>query len=143
MSVQINQYLILGTKLAFRKDNRLEGSELDIDQEAFADMVMKYQDSAYKGIEHHNGLCILDDGMNGQFTLVGRVLKKSSEGEMLSGPFGFNIGSASASSGKNSKDESAEDNEYSYLVPIVTELIQAQFKIAKPDVKLWFVTYVR
>lgn len=126
MSVQLNQYLILGVKLAFRKDGTLEGSTLDLDGEAWADLIYQYLDSAFEGIEHHNGLCVIDDGMEGKYTMVGRVIKKSSEGNMLSGPFSLDT-----------------QNEHADLIPLVKELIQAQFKIENPDVKMWFVTHAR
>jgi len=37
----------------------------------------KCHDSAFDGIHHHNDLCILSDGYNGEYVYVGYVLQKS------------------------------------------------------------------
>lgn len=66
MSVQSNTYVMAGVKLPFDHFS-------DEQREAMDD----YRDSAYHGIQHHNGLCVVDDGMCGEYTFIGRVLAKS------------------------------------------------------------------
>lgn len=69
MSVNFNQYLLVGVVLPFTYFP-------DDDAEA-------YFDSPYRGIAHHQGLCILSDGMGGKYTVIGRVLQKSPVNEPL------------------------------------------------------------
>lgn len=75
MSVQVNHYVVWGVCIhpGARKVT-LESLE-------------PYIDSPFKGIEHHNGLCVLYDGMCGKYLVVGRVLKKSEEGMGFDKPF--------------------------------------------------------
>ena len=68
MSVQVNTYLVIGVKLPY--DDKWTGED---NYEKFED----YHDSAYEGIHHHNGLCMLSDGMSGEYVIIGKVLQKS------------------------------------------------------------------
>ncbi len=65
MSVQRNIYLLRGTVQPYglHKDRH--------------DVLEQYMDSAFKGIHHHDGLCVLFDGMHGKYVAFGRVLAKS------------------------------------------------------------------
>jgi hypothetical protein len=74
MSVQANTYAMIGAILPFA-DN--------------FDLVKRlepYMDSGFKGIHHHNGLCVLFDGMNGDYIAVGRVVAKSANNEGFVAP---------------------------------------------------------
>lgn len=67
MSVQSNQYLILGAKLDYDKyksDDWLEKFE-------------PYQDSAFDLETNPKGLHCLFDGMNGQYVIIGHCLVKT------------------------------------------------------------------
>lgn len=71
MSVQVNTYVMVGAMLPFDackdRDEELE----------------PYEDSAFEGIKHHDGLCIVADGMNGKYVAVGRVIAKSDDSQGL------------------------------------------------------------
>lgn len=45
-----------------------------------------FEDSAFEGIKHHEGLCVLFDGMNGEYVAIGKVLAKSRDGDGLCAP---------------------------------------------------------
>lgn len=65
MSVQRNIYFLRGTVQPYAMHkNRYEAFE-------------PYLDSAFAGIHHHDGLCVLFDGMNGKYVAFGRVLAKT------------------------------------------------------------------
>jgi len=64
MSVQVNTYIMWGALFPFKEF---------ADREDFE----PYYDSAFKGIHHHNGLCVLADGMDGEYTAIGHVLHKT------------------------------------------------------------------
>lgn len=73
MSVQSNQYLIYGARLVFDRYG-------DGDYERFK----KYCDSPFETNDlNPNGLHCLFDGMNGEYVIIGRCLKKSAEGESI------------------------------------------------------------
>lgn len=71
MSVQVNTYLVLGVVLPFQKDER----------DAFA----PYYDSAFEDIKNHEGICVLSDGMDGKYTIIGRVLAKTQNWKPFNG----------------------------------------------------------
>ena len=73
MSVQCNTYVMLGTVLPYES--------LKDDYEKFE----PYTDSAFKGIHHYNGLCIMFDGMDGEYVAIGEVLSKSENWRGLEG----------------------------------------------------------
>jgi len=65
MSVQCNTYVINGALLPYEEfKDRYDDLE-------------PYMDSAFKGIHHHKGLCVIFDGMNGKYVAIGRVLAKT------------------------------------------------------------------
>lgn len=66
MSVQSNTYVLVGVKLPFEHFNEDQ-------RESHED----YTDSSRKGIHHHNGLCVIGDGMSGEYYFIGRVIAKS------------------------------------------------------------------
>lgn len=73
MSVQQNDYVVIGKKFGYDEFYKLVGH----DANDFSDTEELYSDSAYKGIQHHNDLCIISDGMSGEYVVVGHVLQKS------------------------------------------------------------------
>ena len=73
MSVQLNTYIMWGVLLPFDEFSEREDFE-------------PYHDSAFKGIHHHDGLCILSDGMNGKYMAIGHVLDKTSNFEGFDKP---------------------------------------------------------
>lgn len=66
MSTSSNTYVMFGVKLPY-----------DAFTEEQHESMWLYTDSAYQGIKHHNGLCVVADGMNGEYIFIGRVLAKS------------------------------------------------------------------
>lgn len=69
----MNTYVMWGVLLPFKEFADREDFEA-------------YTDSAFKGIHHHNGLCILDDGMNGKYMAIGHVLEKTPNHEGFNEP---------------------------------------------------------
>ena len=70
MSTQINQYIIYGIKLNYE----------DYKGDVWYDKFEPYMDSPFKGIKHHNGLCVLFDGMDGDYIVIGHVVYKTDDG---------------------------------------------------------------
>ena len=68
MSVQSNTYIMAGVKLPFNHFTEDQRLELD-----------RYEDSAFSGIHHHNGLCMIGDGMDSKYVFIGRVLTKTDD----------------------------------------------------------------
>jgi len=104
---------MFGVKLPFEKG------------ESSCDKYEPYLDSPFDGIRHHNGLCVIDDGMNGEYTFIGRVLAKTKDGKHLDGPFDC------------STEMSVTDKD------MLSALIETQFGIENPEIKLWFFTHYR
>jgi len=134
MSTQINQYLIVGQKLDFGEFHDKLNNNDPLDPDAWLDDILdKYSDNAFKGIHHYNGLCVLYDGMNGEFVFIGRVIEKSGNHEMLNKILRLDGGS--------------RDNLIEQTKAIVGELLSCQFKdVIDPeeiDVGVWFVTFIR
>ena len=82
MSTQVNQYLIYGISVPKKwpqewiKKNK--GKDWYDEFESFMD------DSAYKkGVKHKDGVFCLYDGMSGDYIIIGRVLQKSIDGELI------------------------------------------------------------
>lgn len=77
MSVQINQYLMYGVQL--------DAEKLDDD---FYDKYESFMDdSAYKStVNEKDGIFCLYDGMSGNYAIVGKVLQKSSDENLIDGP---------------------------------------------------------
>ena len=76
MSVQVNTYVMCGAVLPY---DVLYGDEWD-------GKLDPYLDSARGPIHHHNRLCVLVDGMNGEYVAIGRVLAKTEEGQPFTAP---------------------------------------------------------
>lgn len=78
MSVQVNHYVAHGIMLPYKEAHKTMltygGFE---DEDDVYDFYEPYTDSAFEGIKHHNGLCVLSDGMNGKYFFVGRILAKT------------------------------------------------------------------
>jgi len=106
MSVQVNTYLVIGVTLPY--DDKWKGDNY----EKFDD----YHDSAFGGIHHHNGLCMLSDGMCGNYVVIGKVLKKTDNHR------GFDCDPIDVSE----IDSDGSDRAY------VGSLLKAQFDIDKP-----------
>ena len=67
MSTQVNTYVMIGALFpydVFKGDDAYERLE-------------PYKDNAFEGIQHHDGLCVLYDGMTGEYVAIGRVLEKT------------------------------------------------------------------
>lgn len=74
MSVQANTYLMCGVVRRYDEwKDKYKALE-------------PYMDSAFTGIEHHNRLCVLYDGMNGKYVAIGRVLAKTGNGDGFDEP---------------------------------------------------------
>lgn len=118
MSVQSNTYVLVGVMLPY--DHFTE--------EQHEELLPPYRDSAYKGIEHHNGLCVITDGMSGKYVAIGRVLAKSDD---QNGNYGFNepvdLDNASSPELRNE----------------VEELIYEHFGFEDPSVRDWVFTHYR
>jgi hypothetical protein len=73
MGVQQNHYLLIGAKFGHKQFYSLME-----DPEYFRrEVENKYIDNAFKGISHHNDLCIISDGMDGEYVYIGHVMQKS------------------------------------------------------------------
>lgn len=112
MSVQVNTYIAFGVLLPF-----------DTLSEDDYDKYEPYMDSAFKGIHHHNGLCVIRDGMNGKYVIIGRVLAKSKVYENFDSPMTPNVTPTE--------------------IELVGSLITSQFGIENPEVKLWIFSHYR
>ena len=88
MSVQCNHYFMVGCKFDYRDFfNRLKKSKpewFDEDDEIVMSFYDTYLDSAFSGISHHNGICVLLDGMGEEYVYVGNVYQKSYDFGILS-----------------------------------------------------------
>ncbi|HID9808664.1 TPA: hypothetical protein ACXI3M_006725 [Pseudomonas aeruginosa] len=113
MSVQSNTYVLVGVKLPFEHFNEDQRESHEA-----------YTDRSRKGIHHHNGLCVIDDGMNGEYCFIGRVLAKSidADGE------GLPITECTVPAGLRAE---------------VSDLLVEHFELSEPDVRLWAFTHYR
>ena len=76
MGTTANQYLMVGVKLPYRSCKL--GDE---------DKFEPFYDETYKeAINHHDGLCVISDGMDGKYTFIGRVLEKAINDYWINGP---------------------------------------------------------
>jgi len=76
MSIHRNYYILIGVRYEYIEFNdKFKGVDYGV-----------YCDSAFEGIEHYKGLCVLYDGMNGEYVMVGRVLYKTKNMEDIYGP---------------------------------------------------------
>lgn len=76
MSVNTNQYIILGVKIPYLIDR--EGS--------LYDKVREYDDNGYKPVHRKDGLTAILDGMNGNYIFIGKVIVRSDVNESIDGP---------------------------------------------------------
>lgn len=120
MSVQSNTYVLVGAVLPF--------DEFDTIHDDPYEALEPYMDSAFKGIHHHNGLCVLYDGMGGRYIAVGRVLAKSDD---QNGNYGFN-------SPVNLTEESSAE-----LRDEVSDLIVKHLGVQAPLSREWVLTHYR
>lgn len=113
MSIQSNTYVLVGVKLDYDHFTEEQFDELD-----------DYRDSAYDGACHHNGLSLIEDGMNGEYCFIGRVLAKSidADGE------GLPITECTVPAGLRAE---------------VSDLLVEHFELSEPDVRLWAFTHYR
>lgn len=78
MSVQVNHYVVHGIMLPYKEVKETMSSFGGIEcEDDMYDLLEPFEDSAYEGIKHHEGLCVIVDGMNGKYFFVGRVLAKT------------------------------------------------------------------
>lgn len=76
MSTQMNHYIICGAQYSYQEWEEIADFE----------KCEPYTDSAFDVIKHRNGLCVISDGMNGEYAFVGRVLAKSANQEGFEEP---------------------------------------------------------
>ena len=80
MSVQSNHYVLWGIKFKYKDPEFLKLFNLkDWDEFAqkYDQLIKPYLDTAFSGIVSFGGLSILDDGMNGEYIIIGYILNKS------------------------------------------------------------------
>lgn len=111
MSVQINIYHATG--IMFKYD------EVKKEYDDFE----PYMDSAFEGIKHHDGLCVLYDGMSGEYVFVGRIHRKTRDDGVFHENFEFS----------NPEKETKE---------LIGGLIKQTFGL-DGDVKTWIITHHR
>lgn len=73
MSVQANTYIMRGAIFAYK----------DVEARATYERLEPYMDDAFKGAHHNDGICVLFDGMNGNYVVAGEVYTKSRNHEGL------------------------------------------------------------
>lgn len=113
MGVDFNQYLIVGIKLPNHNELSYE-------------MVEEYLDNGYKkDVIHKNGLSCIYDGMNGKYTVIGRIVYKSDIDQPLEGA--FCLGNV--------------DKVQAELIASLISLSFPSIKVVPDDIKQWFVTH--
>lgn len=124
MSTQINQFLIYGISVPktwpkqWNKDNKHEGKDWYDTFEEFMD------DNPFNSrVKHKDGVFMLYDGMSGEYIIIGKVHKKTSDGEFIDGPLCIS-------------DLPTEDKD------AISESIRRNFGL-KGEMKWYFVTHYR
>ena len=113
MSVSVNTYVILGYKF-------------EIDDLPYEECE-PYLDSCHEGIKHHKGLFVLYDGMNGGYSIIGRVLAKTQNNMYFEDPFTVE----------------ADLTQKELIAGYINTLLKP-FEDIKPDeIKLWVVSHHR
>lgn len=80
MSVQVNHYVMIGHKFEYDEFYDIASKFYNQDHDDVCEYLEEnYSDSAFEGIHHHNDICILSDGYNGEYVYVGYVLQKSDD----------------------------------------------------------------
>jgi hypothetical protein len=75
MSTRVNTYVMVGALFPY---DALKGAY---------DRLEPYMDSPFTmNIEHREGLCVLYDGMNGEYVAIGRVLEKTGNHDFFEYP---------------------------------------------------------
>lgn len=118
MTKAIN-YVMVGVKLEFGYFHDALGDE---EADTLLDI---YSDNAFDGVMHHNGLCIVTDTYNSNYTMVGRVIEKKDCIEGFSLPI-----------------EIAEEK-ISPLRQEVAKLLAEHLSLEAPDVQTWVFTHYR
>lgn len=72
MSVQCNTYVLRGAVLPYSLFKAEAGDDDDVH-----DRLEPYMDNAFEGIHHHEGLCVLFDGMSSKYVAIGYVRAKT------------------------------------------------------------------
>lgn len=124
MSIQTNQYLIYGISVPKKWPSewlkKNPGKDWGDTFEPFMD------DSAYKKtVKHKEGIFCLYDGMSGGYIIIGKVLQKSQDGELI------------ADGGPISIDEPTQEEKQEILVSI-----RKNFGLTGV-LKHWLVTHYR
>lgn len=86
MSVQANTYIMRGALFSYDAVKSQLGDDYDAKLEP-------YMDSAFKGVQHRDGLCVLCDGMNGKYVAIGQVIAKTENHQGFDEVYGFADGS--------------------------------------------------
>ncbi len=86
MSVQANTYIMRGALLTYDAVKRHLGNNV-------FDTFKPYLDDAFKGVHHHDGLCVLFDGMNGKYVAIGQVIAKTANHQGFEEAYDFADGS--------------------------------------------------
>lgn len=124
MSVQSNTYILAGISLPRERFLELAFPDLRESDDLY-EALEQYTDSAYQGIQHHNGLCVL---MGEGRVAVGRVLAKSDD---QNGNYGFN------------KPVDVTTAMTPELHAEVTRLLGEHIGIQHAQVHLWVLTHYR
>jgi hypothetical protein len=132
MSVKLNTYICIGCMFDYKEwkkelEDKME-SEVQYKREFMAfDIMEPYFDSAYEGIHHKDDLCILSDGMNGEFVFVGRVFHKTECYQHFGEPV----------------DATKIWKENKHLRKEIPQQIEETFKVKAPKAKLYIIPYYR
>lgn len=86
MSIQVNHYVAHGLMLPYKEAKVAIATFTGKDDYDLNDVLDPYYDSAFEGVHHHNGLCVIPDGMCGKYFFVGRVFAKSKNHEGFDSP---------------------------------------------------------
>ena len=78
MGIRLNHYIMRGVLCPFGPFRELN--------EDLEDDLYRYSDTTYSGVRHHDGICILFDGMGGKYVAIGRVMAKTENGEGFGSP---------------------------------------------------------
>jgi hypothetical protein len=125
MSVQINQYIILGYKFDYD-----EFTTAYLHDESYDALLDDYHDSAFDAkIVECNGLSMIFDGMNGKYVYVGKIYTKSADGEYLDS---INM------------DNFNQTKDYQILLKSLINLVFNKTKpVDRLDIHLYLVTHYR
>ena len=124
MSTQTNQYLMYGINVPVKWIKEWNKNEKNSGKDWYNTFESFMDDSPYNSkVNHKDGIFMLYDGMNGDYIIIGKVEKKSSDGEFIDGPI------ALTDLPTTQKDAIAES-------------IKRNFDL-EGEMKWWFVTHYR